>query len=72
VFVGGTIDDRFRAFDSRTGRELWVTNLGAAAHTVPITYQGRGGKQYVAAMVSGGGYLEDHTIPGALMVFALP
>jgi quinoprotein glucose dehydrogenase len=72
VFVGGTIDDRFRAFDSRTGRELWVTNVGAAAHTVPITYQGREGKQYVAVMVSGGGFLDDHTTPGTLMVFALP
>jgi len=72
VFVGATVDDRFRAFDSRTGKELWVTNIGAAAHTVPITYQGKDGRQYVALMVSGGGFLGDHTIAPILLAFALP
>lgn len=72
VFVGGTVDDRFRAFEARTGRELWVTNIGAAAHSVPITYQGRDGRQYVAVMVSGGGFLGDHIILPRLMVYALP
>ena len=72
VFIGGTVDDRFRAFDSRTGKELWVTNVGAAARTVPITYQGKDGRQYVAVMVSGGGFLRDHVIPATLKVFALP
>ena len=27
VFVGATNDRRFRAFDSKTGKELWVTKL---------------------------------------------
>ncbi|HLV02669.1 MAG TPA: PQQ-binding-like beta-propeller repeat protein, partial [Acidobacteriota bacterium] len=71
VFVGGTVDGRFRAFDSRTGRELWVTKLGAAARAVPITYLGKDGRQYVAVMVSGGGVLHDPVIPATLMVFAL-
>ena len=72
VFIGGTMDDRFRAFDSRTGEELWVTNVGAAARAIPITYEGQNGKQYIAVMVSGGGFLGDHVIPATLMVFALP
>jgi quinoprotein glucose dehydrogenase len=72
VFVAGTIDDRFRAYDSRTGKELWIADLGAAAHTVPISYLGRDGKQYVAVMVSGGGFLRDHGVPANLQVFALP
>jgi quinoprotein glucose dehydrogenase len=72
VFVGGTLDNRFRAFDSRTGKELWAVNVGAAAHALPMTFLGRDGKQYVAAMVSGGGFLGDPTIPATLMVFALP
>jgi quinoprotein glucose dehydrogenase len=72
VFVGATVDDRFRAFDSATGKELWVTNIGAAAHTVPITYQGKDGRQYVALMVSGGAFLGDHTIAPILVAFALP
>ena len=72
VFVGGTLDDRFRAFNSRTGRELWSVNVGAAAHAVPMSYLGRDGKQYVALVVSGGGFLGDRTISPSIMSFALP
>jgi quinoprotein glucose dehydrogenase len=71
VFVGGTVDNMFRAFDARTGKELWAIDVGAAAHAVPVTYQGRDRKQYVAVMVSGGGFLGDPIIPARLMVFSL-
>ena len=53
VFVAGTIDKRFRAFDSRTGKVLWETKLDAEGHTNPMTYQGRNGKQYVVVVSSG-------------------
>lgn len=72
VFVGGTLDNQFRAFDAKSGRELWAADVGAAAHSVPITYLGRDGRQYVAVMVSGGGFLGDPTIPATLNVFVLP
>lgn len=72
VFVAGTLDNRFYAFEARTGRELWSADVGAAAHAVPMTYLGRDGRQYVAVMVSGGGFLGDPTIPATLNVFALP
>jgi glucose dehydrogenase len=68
VFIGATNDNRFRAFDSKTGKELWSTKLGYTATAVPITYQGKNGKQYVAIMVAGGGQGSDQ----ALMVYALP
>src|SRR5687767_887651 len=55
VFVGATNDGRFRAFDAKTGKELWVTRTppGAngnspTANANPMSYQGRSGKQYVA------------------------
>jgi quinoprotein glucose dehydrogenase len=70
VFIGATIDGRFRAFDSRTGKELWVTNLNADVNSVPITYQGKSGKQYVAVYAGGGNHKE--AVTGALFVFALP
>ena len=38
VFIGATIDSRFRAFDVRTGAELWADRLDAPAHSVPSTY----------------------------------
>ena len=53
VFIGATTDSKFRAFDSRTGKELWMARLDATADTVPVTYQGRNGKQYVVIAAGG-------------------
>lgn len=53
VFIGATTDSKFRAFDSRTGKELWVTRLDATADAVPMTYQGHNGKQYVVVAAGG-------------------
>ncbi|MBV9401575.1 MAG: pyrroloquinoline quinone-dependent dehydrogenase [Bryobacterales bacterium] len=53
VFIAGTIDKRFRAFDSRTGKQLWETKLDSEGHTNPMTYQARNGKQYVVIVSSG-------------------
>ena len=75
VFIGATSDSKFRAFDSKSGKELWSTKLNDVARTVPMTYQGKNGKQYVAVMAAGaGGPLAGSTPPGTgrLYVFALP
>lgn len=61
LFVGSTDDDRFRAIDAKTGKELWVTKLARRANADPITYQGKDGKQYVAIVAT-----------DSLVVFALP
>jgi quinoprotein glucose dehydrogenase len=53
VFIAGTNDKRFRAFDSRKGTLLWETKLDSEGHTSPITYRGRNGKQYVVIVSSG-------------------
>jgi glucose dehydrogenase len=53
VFIGATTDSKFRAFDSHTGKELWVTRLDATADAVPMTYLGRDGKQYVVVAAGG-------------------
>jgi quinoprotein glucose dehydrogenase len=60
VFVGATSDGRFRAFDAKTGKELWVTKnpTGAngnpsAANANPMSYMSRSGKQYVAVVAGG-------------------
>ncbi len=54
LFIGATSDNMFRAFDSKTGKELWSVELDNNAVATPLTYQGANGKQYVA-IVSGGG-----------------
>ena len=74
VFIGASNDRRFRAFDSRTGDQLWVTRLDMSAHAVPISYEAAG-KQYLAIVA--GGQRGDMDDPGpdgseALVVFALP
>jgi quinoprotein glucose dehydrogenase len=53
VFIAATTDSKFRAFDSRTGKELWMTRLDATGDAVPMTYLGSSGKQYVI-IASGG------------------
>jgi quinoprotein glucose dehydrogenase len=72
VFIGATDDSRFRAFDAKTGKELWTAKIDAGAHASPITYQGKGGKQYVAIAATGGSQLFDPTRSDALIAFALP
>jgi len=70
VFIGATVDKKFRAFDSRTGKVLWETTLNSNGTTIPVTYQGKNGKQYVAVMSSGSGGGQRAT--PHLYVFALP
>jgi quinoprotein glucose dehydrogenase len=50
VFVGATDDRRFRAFDARTGAELWSARLENVANANPMSYRGRSGKQRVAVI----------------------
>jgi quinoprotein glucose dehydrogenase len=72
VFIGATDDSRFRAFDAKTGKELWTAKIDAGAHASPITYQGKDGKQYVTITATGGSQLFDPTRSDALIAFALP
>lgn len=59
VFIGSTDDKRLRAFDTKTGKELWTFRLPASLYGTPLTYQGRSGKQYVAAVTTGGFWGEN-------------
>lgn len=72
AFIGGTDDQRFRAFDSKTGKELWTYKLDYSAHATPITYRGKDGRQYVAVVATGGSYLASPSGGDSLMAFALP
>ena len=57
IFVAATNDSKFRAFNSRTGEELWSVKLEASGNATPITYQGRSGKQYVVIVAGGPAHL---------------
>jgi alcohol dehydrogenase (cytochrome c) len=49
VFMGGTNDRKFRAFDARTGKLLWEQRTNSGITGVPSTYE-IDGKQYVAVL----------------------
>ncbi len=70
IFVGGTKDERFRAFDKTSGKLLWEYRLPAAAYATPSTYEVNG-KQYVVIAAGGGGKLLTKS-GDAFVVFALP
>lgn len=73
VFIGGTNDHRFRAFDAKTGKELWVTQLESNAHATPMTYMGKKtGKQFVVIAFGPGGYFNpDTSAPRVIAAYAL-
>jgi len=50
VFVGSTTDRRFRAFDAKTGAQLWTATLANNANANPMSYAGKSGKQRVAVV----------------------
>jgi quinoprotein glucose dehydrogenase len=59
TFVGGTDDQRFRAFETKTGKEIWTYKLDFSAHATPISYEGVDGRQFVAIVATGGSYLNS-------------
>ena len=72
VFIGATDDSRFRAFDAKTGKEVWTVKLGGAAQATPSTYLGKDGKQYVVITSTGGGFFDAPLTDDSIMAFALP
>jgi quinoprotein glucose dehydrogenase len=52
IFIAGTKDQLFRAFEKSTGKKLWETALPGIGNAIPCTYMVNG-KQYVAISVGG-------------------
>jgi quinoprotein glucose dehydrogenase len=71
VFIGAAMDHYIRAFDIRTGEELWKGRLDAGAIATPMTYRARpGGKQYL--VIAAGGHARSGVGLGdALVAYAL-
>ena len=70
VFIGASMDERFHAYDKRTGKLLWEHQMVAGGYASPATYQ-IDGRQYVVIAAGGGG--KPGTQPGdAYYCFALP
>lgn len=71
VFIGATMDERFRAFDVETGEQLWETATPTAAMATPMTYA-VDGQQFVA--VAAGGHMWQYAfkIGDSLIAWRLP
>ena len=70
VFIGAAMDDSIRAFDARTGAELWKGRLPAGGQATPMTYVWRN-RQYV--VIAAGGHAKLDTKRGdQVIAFALP
>jgi len=69
VFIAATSDSKMRAFNKRTGKLLWETDLPACGFATPSVYE-INGKQFLV-IACGGGKLKK--ISGdAYVAFALP
>jgi len=71
IFMGATADDYIRAFDERTGRQLWKARLPAGGQATPITYKGDDGRQYVVIAAGGHGGLRTK-VGDSIVAYALP
>ncbi|MDJ1483910.1 PQQ-binding-like beta-propeller repeat protein [Cytophagaceae bacterium YF14B1] len=69
LFIAATKDEKFRAFDKKTGKIVWETQLPAGGYATPSTYAVNG-KQYVVIACGGG---KMNTKSGdSYVAFALP
>ncbi len=70
VFIAGTKDEKFHAFDKQSGQMLWECALPAGGYATPSTYQVNG-HQYVVIAAGGAGKLRTKA-GDAFVVFSLP
>ena len=70
LFIGGTKDERFHAYDKKSGKLLWEYQLPAGGYANPCTYM-VGGRQYVVIAAGGGGKLRTKS-GDSFIAFALP
>jgi quinoprotein glucose dehydrogenase len=72
AFIGATQEHMIRAYDIRTGKELWKGRLPAGGNATPISYwSAKSGRQFVVIAAGGhGGILSGYS--DQLIAFALP
>lgn len=72
VFIGATQEHMIRAYDARTGKELWKGRLPAGGNATPVSYwSAKSGRQFIVIAAGGhGGILSGYS--DQLVAFALP
>jgi alcohol dehydrogenase (cytochrome c) len=70
LVFNGEANGWFKAYDAKTGKELWKYNTGAGVNAPAVSYM-VGGKQYVA-VAAGGNNQIDSKRGNSVFVFAAP
>ncbi|MCB0360594.1 MAG: PQQ-binding-like beta-propeller repeat protein, partial [Bdellovibrionales bacterium] len=72
VFIGGSQEKRFRAFDVATGKQLWSKRLPAGGNANPISYiSPQSGRQFVL-IAAGGSAILGSGLSDQFVAYALP
>ncbi|MBM3759508.1 MAG: quinoprotein glucose dehydrogenase [Acidobacteria bacterium] len=71
VFIGGTADQHFRAFDSQTGKLLWQHKTNASVYATPMLFKSESGKETIVVSAGGGGFFPG-PLSDELLAFQLP
>lgn len=71
VFIGASLDSKFRAYDLTSGKEVWSAKLPAPGTATPMTYlHGENKKQFI--VIAAGGYPTfDDKLSDTIVAFAL-
>ncbi|WP_245473985.1 PQQ-binding-like beta-propeller repeat protein [Mesorhizobium sp. M2A.F.Ca.ET.042.01.1.1] len=70
IFIAATTDNKLRAIDIRSGKEVWQADLPAGGQTTPMTYE-VGGRQYVV-IAPGGHHFMETKVGDEVIAYALP
>jgi len=70
IVFNGEANGWYKAYDARTGKELWKYNCGAGVNSPGVAYMVNG-KQYIA-VAAGGNNQIDAKRGNSVFVFALP
>lgn len=71
IFIGATVDEKFRAFDIDTGEQLWEVSTPSASMAIPMTYEIEG-RQYVVIVSGGHQFMYRQKLTDHVLAFALP
>ncbi len=70
TFIGASLDNFVRGFDTRTGKQVWETRVPAGPQAAPLSYT-IDGKQYIVAAVGGHDRMETKS-GDSVIAWALP
>ena len=71
TFIGASSDEKFRAFDTATGKLLWEKELPSAAMSVPMSYM-VDGRQFIVTAAAGHQFMHRHNVTDHIVAFSLP